>query len=230
MTPTANGSRSCQAYPGGVNTIDAFEGGLAEDHARGSDAGPLFQAIMVNQFTRLRDGDRFFYLHENLNAGELAILRQGNTLAKVIEANTNITNLQANVFLFKASISGSVLPNAPLGPAPGRPAPISLAGFVVRLQDDSGNVLATTRTDRQGHYTFTQLSGPSSSPAVTSGVSAVGSYKVVLLPRRGSVSNARVGGTIVIGKGDTNVNEVNFTVDLPVNRPELSMSGGMIRR
>jgi len=42
------------AYPGGVNTIDAFEGGMAEDHVKGSDVGPLFQAIMVNQFTRLR--------------------------------------------------------------------------------------------------------------------------------------------------------------------------------
>ena len=55
------------AYPGGVNTIDAFEGGVAEDHVPGSDVGPLFQAIMVNQFARLRDGDRYFYLNENLN-------------------------------------------------------------------------------------------------------------------------------------------------------------------
>src|SRR5205807_2948675 len=36
-----------QAYPGGVNTIDAFEGGLAEDHVRGSAIGPLFRAILV---------------------------------------------------------------------------------------------------------------------------------------------------------------------------------------
>ncbi len=59
-----------EAYPGGVNTVDAFEGGLCEDHVAGSDVGPLFQDIIVNQFTRLRDGDRFFYLNENLNPDE----------------------------------------------------------------------------------------------------------------------------------------------------------------
>ncbi len=58
------------AYPGGVNTIDAFEGGMAEDHVSGSDVGPLFQAIMINQFARLRDGDRFFYLNETFNSEE----------------------------------------------------------------------------------------------------------------------------------------------------------------
>src|SRR5207253_1058303 len=40
-----------QAY-GSVNNIDPFEGGLAEDHAPGSDMGPLFTKILVNQFTR----------------------------------------------------------------------------------------------------------------------------------------------------------------------------------
>jgi hypothetical protein len=62
-----------------------------------------------DQFTRLRDGDRFFYLNEHWSPDELRILHQGNTLTKVIEANTSITNLQSDVFLFKASISGSVL-------------------------------------------------------------------------------------------------------------------------
>src|SRR5207302_8587471 len=52
-----------QAY-GTVDRIDPFEGGLAEDHVKGSDVGPLFQAIMVDQFTRLRDGDRLFYLNQ----------------------------------------------------------------------------------------------------------------------------------------------------------------------
>src|SRR6201999_747115 len=99
------------AYPGGVNTIDAFEGGLAEDHVRGSDVGQLFQTIMVNQFARLRDGDRFFYLNQTFTPAEQAILNQGNTLGKMIEANTNITNLQSDVFQFKSSISGTVTMN-----------------------------------------------------------------------------------------------------------------------
>jgi hypothetical protein len=72
-----------KAY-GSVNNIDPFVGGIAEDNVPGSDLGPLFQKVLVDQFTRLRNGDRFFYLNENFNQDELNILQQGNTLAKVI--------------------------------------------------------------------------------------------------------------------------------------------------
>lgn len=49
-----------EAY-GSVDNIDLWVGGLAEDHARGASVGPLFQAIVADQFERLRDGDRFWY-------------------------------------------------------------------------------------------------------------------------------------------------------------------------
>jgi hypothetical protein len=201
-----------QAYPGGVNSIDAFEGGLAEDHVRGSDVGPLFQAIIVNQFTRLRDGDRFFYLNENLNSEELSILNQGNTLAKVIEANTNITNLQSNVFLFKASISGSVMTgsNMPMG----RGGQMGLAGLTVELEDASGDVLATTLTNSQGQYLFNQLSGPAADPAIASGVSGTGTYKVVLVLPSGATQLSPTPPAITISRGDANVANVNFEVEL----------------
>ena len=205
------------AYPGGVNTIDAFEGGLAEDHVRGSDVGPLFQAIMVDQFTRLRDGDRFFYLNENFNSEESGLFNQGNTLTKVIEANTNITNLQADVFYFRASISGSVSqagssdmgsPGTNQMAAPSR----SLAGLTVDLEDTSGDLLATTTTDAFGNYSFNQLSTGNTDPAVTPGVSATGTYVVSLvLPS----SLKQVGSNPapqVIGAGDTMLNGVNFSV------------------
>ena len=96
-----------EAY-GNVNNIDAFEGGLAENLAPGSSVGTLFQTIMVDKFTALRNGDRFFYLNETWTPQELAIFQQGDTLTKVIEGNTDITNLQPNVFKFTASISGTV--------------------------------------------------------------------------------------------------------------------------
>jgi hypothetical protein len=198
-----------EAYPGGVNTIDAFEGGLAEDHVKGSDVGPLFQAIMVNQFTRLRDGDRFFYLNENFNAEENRILSQGSSLAKVIENNTNVTGLQANVFLFSASIGGSVLlpPGAPK-PPPGQPGPF--ANLTVHLEDSDGDILATTQTDAHGNYLFNQLSGPSSDSTIASGVSAVGDYKIVLeLPNGSSTTSANID----IATGDTNVNNIDFVLN-----------------
>ena len=200
-----------QAYPGGVNTIDAFEGGLAEDHVRGSDVGPLFQAIMVNQFSRLRAGDRFFYLNESFSPDSMRILQQSNTLAKVIEANTNVTNLQSDVFLFKASISGTVS----AGLSGRRPyGQVGLAGLTLELEDSNGDILATTRTDRQGHYRFNQLSGPSANPDNSPGVSAVGSYQVVLVLPAGMKQASPSPSPIAITSGDTNVTGLDFNVAL----------------
>ncbi|MDB5304116.1 MAG: peroxidase [Phycisphaerales bacterium] len=208
------------AYPGGVNTIDAFEGGLAEDHVRGSDVGPLFQAIMVDQFTRLRDGDRFFYRNESFNAEERSILQQGNTLAKVIAANTEITNLQSDVFYFRASVSGTVNGgwydhtgldrnrDGTYGPIP---------RMKLQLQDMEGNVLATTVTDSRGHYRFDQLSGPASVPTIAYGLSAVGEYKIVLVLPSGMRQTSPAPNPVVVGKGDTNIQGVDFTVSLPWN-------------
>jgi len=91
--------QSLQDAYGDVSKIDLWIGGLAESPltGRGSQLGELFQAIIVKQFTELRDGDRFWY--ENyLNADELNRVR-GVTLADVIRNNTNIGNeLQDNVF------------------------------------------------------------------------------------------------------------------------------------
>ncbi|WP_231734116.1 peroxidase family protein [Calycomorphotria hydatis] len=79
-----------------VDEIDVWVGGLAEDHVPGSSVGELFHTIIVDQFERLRDGDRFWY--QNIyNGHELKEIEQ-TTLADVIERNTDITALQDNVF------------------------------------------------------------------------------------------------------------------------------------
>lgn len=200
------------AYPGGINTIDPFEGGLAEDHVRGSDVGPLFQAIMVNQFSRLRSGDRFFYLNENLTRDEQNTFQQGSTLAKVIQANTNITNLQRDVFLFKASISGTVNGVQSASAVRSRRGPTGLAGITVQLQNEDGVVVATTKTDGRGNYTFNQSSGPSGDPDVSSGVSGTGTYNVVLVLPSGLKQTSPAPNSIFISSGDTNVCGVNFNV------------------
>src|SRR5207249_4123969 len=77
-----------------------------EDRVNGSVLGPTFHVILVNQFTRLRDGDRFFYLNESLTAAEQSLIGAGNTLAKVMKANTGITNLQDDVFRFLSREDG----------------------------------------------------------------------------------------------------------------------------
>ena len=181
-----------------VDNIDPFEGGLAEDHMPGSDMGPLFTSILADQFTRLRDGDRNFFLNQSFNRDELSILAKSNTLAKIIEANTNITNLQSDVFLFRASINGNVVQNTgnKFFPIQG------ISGVTVQLMDDAGNVISTTVTDARGHYSFNQQSG----------LSATGTYSVaIVLPAELTQVSANP-ASILISRGDSNVFGVNFVV------------------
>src|SRR5262249_9193034 len=146
-----------QQLYGNVNNIDAFVGALAEDHVAGADVGPLTKAVLVNQFTRLRDGDRFFFLNQ-FSGQELADLLPNPSLAKIIDRNTSITTLQDNVFYYKASISGTVFSTLSTN-GHGNSLPTGLPGITVQLEDASGNVIATAVTDTQGHYRFDNFNG-----------------------------------------------------------------------
>ena len=92
---------SLQSTYGDVNSIDLWVGGLAEDHLSGTSMGPTFTRIIVDQFERLRAGDRFWY--ENIFSGSELTALQNTHLSDVIERNSGVCNLQSNVFL-----SGSV--------------------------------------------------------------------------------------------------------------------------
>lgn len=84
-----------QVY-GTVDNIDLWVAGLAEDHLPGTSMGETFSTILVDQFTRLRDGDRYWY--QNLFDGDLIQQIESSTLADVIERNSGVENLQQNVF------------------------------------------------------------------------------------------------------------------------------------
>ena len=71
-----------------VDQIDAWVGGLAEDHVPGAMVGDLVRAVVVDQFTRLRDGDRFWY-QRVFRGAELAEI-EATTLADIIRRNTSI--------------------------------------------------------------------------------------------------------------------------------------------
>lgn len=79
-----------------VDDMDLWVGALAEDHARGALVGKLIQAIVAEQFTALRDGDRF-YFERTLPTG-LAKLVKRTRLSDVIRRNTNVDKLPRNVF------------------------------------------------------------------------------------------------------------------------------------
>ena len=104
-----------QALFGNVDNIDSFVGALAEDHLPGSSVGPLLLATILNQFERLRDGDRFFYtLDPFLQSDDVRRIIDLDrvSLANIIRWNTGVANLQDNVFfdrtvlVFEARDSG----------------------------------------------------------------------------------------------------------------------------
>lgn len=77
-----------------VNSVDSFVGGLAEDAVEDSELGPLFSAAIRDQFTRLRDGDRFFFKNfkwpkEIENLKDIKEIGDGSlTLTKIIVRNS----------------------------------------------------------------------------------------------------------------------------------------------
>lgn len=75
---------------------DLWLTGLAEQHAPGSMLGPLFTAIIADQFTRTRDGDRFWYelVHDQATIDEL----NATTLADVIARNSGVSFPYGSVF------------------------------------------------------------------------------------------------------------------------------------
>lgn len=82
---------------GTVDNIDLWVGGLSEKHVPGSSVGPTFQRIMVDQFTRLRDGDSRWY--QAILSGRQLSEIEGTRLSEVLRRNTSLTSLQSNVFI-----------------------------------------------------------------------------------------------------------------------------------
>ena len=90
---------------GTVDKVDVFVGGLAEDHVPGAVVGALFHAVLVDQFTRIRDGDRFWY--EERFEGEQLEELQNTKLADIILANTEIEAIQDQAMLAYNRIGGT---------------------------------------------------------------------------------------------------------------------------
>ncbi|MEJ1278672.1 hypothetical protein NN561_009594 [Cricetulus griseus] len=90
-------------YNQDLSRLELLPGGLLESHG---DPGPLFGTIVLDQFVRLRDGDRYWF--ENTRNGlfskeEIAEIRN-TSLRDILVAVTNVDlrALQPNVFFWLA--------------------------------------------------------------------------------------------------------------------------------
>jgi hypothetical protein len=182
-----------QSLYGNVNNVDAWVGMLAEDHPPGSSVGPLISRVLVDQFTRLRDGDRFWY--QNAFSGPQLQAIEQTTLANVIRRNTDLTNLQANVFKFQVSVDGRAWLDMNRDAAY-QPIERGVPHQKVELvEPESGEVLASTFTDPQGHYRFTTLDGL-----------GVGEYEVRTFVPQGWHATTQIVQTFTITRGGVRLN------------------------
>lgn len=83
-----------------VDEIDAWVGGLAEEPMPRALIGEMFLESVLDQFKRLRDGDRFFYKRYLTQPWVDWVEKQ--TLASIVRRNTNIgEEIPSNMFFVK---------------------------------------------------------------------------------------------------------------------------------
>jgi len=87
-----------------VNDIDAFAGIFAEDDLPGQIVGETLNAVLVDQFTRSRAGDRFWF-ERTMSGSELAHVKS-TTLADIVKLNTTIRKLQNHIFFVRGEGNG----------------------------------------------------------------------------------------------------------------------------
>ena len=191
-----------QAY-GSVDKLDLWVAGLAEKHLPGSSLGETFTKILVDQFSRLRDGDRYWY--QNALPAKAVRDVQNNSLVDVIRRNTQLTNLQPDVFFFRTSIGGNVFSDGNRDNVR-QVREGGVAGSTITLVTAAGATVATTRSDARGNYSFRGID--------------LGSFRVVVTPPTGSGQvGAGVSSRLVSITRGMDVRDVNVSLPPKVATP-----------
>ncbi|MCM1984180.1 peroxidase family protein [Lyngbya confervoides] len=101
MTQDLNQQEKLAQIYGSVDNIDAVVGLFAEDPVPGGSVGETIATVLQDQFTRLRNGDRFYYKN-SLTPAEIKVI-EGTSFADIIRRNTNSPIVQENVFTLQQS-------------------------------------------------------------------------------------------------------------------------------
>ena len=81
-----------------VHIVKAARADLAEKHDQGSSVGPTLKKVLVDQFSRLRDGDRFYFQNDP-DVQRLAPDLGSTRLVDIVKRNTSIQNIQDDLFV-----------------------------------------------------------------------------------------------------------------------------------
>lgn len=202
ITKNRDVQQKLQQLYGSVDKVDLWVGLLAEDRVPGTSMGPTASRIIVEQFQRLRTGDRFWY--ENAFSGQLLNEIRNTKMSDILKRDTAMRNIQSNVFFFKAEVSGSVFADNN-GNARRDRNENGLGRWTVDLVAADGTVVASSVTDASGVYRFDVQKGL-----------RTGQYKVrISKDPTGRALTDSASALVSITRGDQFVRNV----DLPVGRP-----------
>jgi len=139
-----------------VDKVELWVGGLAEEHLPGSSVGPLFAAVLKDQFARLRSGDRFWYENTGVLSQAHAAEVKNTLLSDIIKRNTKLQNLQPLVFRFETSVAVVAFKDANgdkqlAARKRDRSEPL-LMNVPISLVAADGSVAASGVTDSTGKY------------------------------------------------------------------------------
>lgn len=128
ITSDPSVAANLQQVYGSVDNVDLFMGGLAEDHVSGAMVGSTFDAILTQQFTALRDGDRLWWQNEGFDQNTVNQI-QNTTLSDIITRNTDTTVVQADAFVATQRHSSDVAAADPTAPQ-----------LVIGVNDDNATI------------------------------------------------------------------------------------------
>ena len=80
---------------------------MAEDHAEGAIIGPTFGRIIGDQFTALRDGDRYYFENQKFDRETMREI-ESTTLSDLILRDTDTTAMQSDAFVATERHSGTL--------------------------------------------------------------------------------------------------------------------------
>ena len=90
-----------------IDEVDLWVGGLAEDKLEGSQLGATFHTIVLDQFMRLRDGDRLYFEQRLAETPDLLAQIKSTSFSDILQRNSDIDHLQDDAFIAHERIAGS---------------------------------------------------------------------------------------------------------------------------
>ena len=89
-----------------IDEVELWVGGLAEDKYFGSQLGETFHTIVLDQFMRFRDGDRFFFEERFDDHPELLAMIKNTSFSEILVRTTGVDYFQDDAFIAHNRIGG----------------------------------------------------------------------------------------------------------------------------